>query len=437
MNTIQTLALELGKHFLIHLDMELNKRAEVIDSITFDGKSPRMINSEIRKKLLELLPELETVPDPNFNLFLMWWDKNNFIYPYESFTLESYNIIFYFRILSLLNWTKENIDIFHNQTWEVFQKFDYRRPGFAVTDFLNYENNMREILREILLSLPNIDVKLAWDLIYEQSKTYQAIVNEFFEKILQDALNDSERLLHNILPAKIAIELKEKNTVQPIHIENATVLFTDFKGFTMLSEQMSAKVLIQELDECFSIFDEIIEIYGLEKIKTIGDSYMCAGGIPESNKTHTLDCALASLAMRDAMNSLYAKKISEGKPYWKVRIGFHTGDLTAGVIGKKKFSYDIWGDTVNTASRMESSGIPGEINVSLSVYEQIQNYFEFDSRGLIEAKNKGQIQMFLLRGLKKEFQETKKPPEESKRILKLGNPLFWHRYFQIQEGGIL
>ncbi|MCZ8342606.1 MAG: adenylate/guanylate cyclase domain-containing protein [Leptospira sp.] len=442
MNTNHRLFLEIGIHFLNHLEMELNKDSKVIDAISLDGQTPRQINSEIKKNLIESFPELKSYPSPNFNLFLVWWEKNKFVYPYESFSLESYNIIFYYRLLSLRDWSEESQLIFHNKTLEVFEKFDYKRPGFAVTDFLNYENNMRELLREIVLGMFEIDEKKAWDLIYEQSRTYQAIVNEFFEKILQDALNDSERLLQNILPKKIASELKSKNSVEPIHVPSATVLFTDFKGFTQLSEQMSANQLIAELDECFSIFDAIIDLYGLEKIKTIGDSYMCAGGIPEFNKTHTVDCALAALQMRNEMNYLLEKRNSENKPYWKVRIGFHSGDLTAGVIGQKKFSYDIWGDTVNIASRMESSGIPCEVNVSSSVYEVLDPFFVLEPRGKIEAKNKGKIEMYLLKGLRKRFQNGEEEWNRSstetlqkpKTLTKLGNPDFWNLYEKLKNG---
>lgn len=442
MNTNHRLFLEIGIHFLNHLDMELNKDSKVIDAISLDGKTPREINSEIKKNLIDSFPELTSYPNPNFNLFLVWWEKNKFLYPYESFSLESYNIIFYYRLLSLRDWSDKSKQDFHNKTLEVFEKFDYKRPGFAVTDFLNYENNMRELLREIVLGMFEIDEKKAWELIYEQSRTYQTIVNEFFERILQDALNDSERLLHNILPKKIASELKTKNSVEPIHVPNATVLFTDFKGFTQLSEQMSATQLIAELDECFSIFDSIIDLYGLEKIKTIGDSYMCAGGIPEFSNTHTVDCALASLQMRDSMNLLYDRKTRENKPYWKVRIGFHSGELTAGVIGQKKFSYDIWGDTVNTASRMESSGIPGEVNVSASVFEVLDPFFVLEPRGRIEAKNKGKIEMYILKGLRKRFQNVDQSlnqssndtSQEFKTFSKLGNSDFWNLYEKLKNG---
>ena len=428
----RAVCLEIGKHFLDHLDMELKKDSSVMDVIAFDHKTPREITEKVRADLIALLPELTTARTPDYNLFLGWWEKNEFIYEYQSFALESYNIIFFYRIQCILEWSSESIEKFHTETLEVFEKFDYKRPGFAVSDFLNYENNMRELLREIILSMPQIDHTEAWDLIYSQSKNYQAVVNEFFEKILQNALQDSERLLHNILPVKIATELKEKDRVEPVHIESATVLFTDFKGFTQLSEQMSPTQLIKELDECFSIFDTIIEKYNLEKIKTIGDSYMCAGGVPEQNKTHTIDCALAALEMRDAMNKLYRQKVSSGKPFWQVRIGFHTGDLTAGVIGTKKFSYDIWGDTVNTASRMESSGLPGQVNVSKEVFEKLHLLFQLTPRGAIAAKNKGEIEMYVLEDLKAKYKNNSVDISQ-----KSGNAEFWEIHKKLENGARL
>ncbi|WCL50137.1 adenylate/guanylate cyclase domain-containing protein [Leptospira sp. GIMC2001] len=451
MNTRHRVALDIGRHFLDHLDMELAKSSEVLDGSIFDGKTAREIHTGVRNELLSVLPELEITPKPRFNLFLLWWKKNKFVYAYDQFTLDSYNLIFLQRILCLLDWSESSRKDFHRITLDIFNKFDYKRPGFAVSDFLNYENNMRELLREIIFDIPDIDYKEAWDVIYEQSSEYQAVVNEFFENILHIALEDSERLLHNILPVSIATELKEKNRVDPIQVDSATVIFTDFKGFTQLSEKMSAKELIQELDECFSIFDNIIDKYGLEKIKTIGDSYMCAGGIPQSNHTHVFDCALASLEMRDAMNELYNKKISDGKPFWQVRIGFHTGDLTAGVIGNKKFSYDIWGDTVNTASRMESSGSPGQVNVSSAVYNLLYPLFQLESRGAIAAKNKGDMEMYYLLDLKNKYKGKMKisslsksnnqsyiensKSEISKNEYKLGNEEFWSIYSRISRGG--
>ncbi len=222
-------------------------------------------------------------------------------------------------------------------------------------------------------------------------------------KKLEAEKRRSEQLLLNILPLEVADELKNRGKVEPVNYESVSVLFTDFKGFTQLSEQLTPKELVDELDYCFSYFDEIIEKHNLEKLKTIGDSYMAAGGIPTLNTTHAIDTVLAALEIQAFMQQRQEQKMRSNSPYWEIRIGIHSGPLMAGVIGQKKFAYDVWGDTVNTASRMESSGVPGKINISQSTFELIKNYFECDYRGKLPAKNKGELDMYLVKGIKHHF----------------------------------
>lgn len=213
----------------------------------------------------------------------------------------------------------------------------------------------------------------------------------------------SEKLLLNILPKDVAAELKEKGFAEPVQFDAVSVLFTDFQGFTKIAEFMSPNELIKELDACFVQFDKITERHRLEKLKTIGDSYMCAGGIPKATDTHAIDCVLAAMEIRDFMAQMRDIKKSLGEPYWELRLGIHSGPLIAGVIGERKFAYDVWGDTVNTASRMESSGTTGRINISGSTYELIKEYFSCEYRGKISAKNKGEIDMYYVIGLKAEY----------------------------------
>jgi len=222
-------------------------------------------------------------------------------------------------------------------------------------------------------------------------------------KKLEAEKRRSEQLLLNILPLEVADELKHRGKVEPVNYESVSVLFTDFKGFTQLSEQLTPKELVDELDYCFSYFDEIIEKHNLEKLKTIGDSYMAAGGIPTLNTTHAIDTVLAALEIQAFMQQRQEQKMRNNSPYWEIRIGIHSGPLMAGVIGQKKFAYDVWGDTVNTASRMESSGVAGKINISQSTFELIKNYFECDYRGKLPAKNKGELDMYLVKGIKQHF----------------------------------
>jgi class 3 adenylate cyclase len=221
--------------------------------------------------------------------------------------------------------------------------------------------------------------------------------------IAETERNRSEKLLLNILPTEVAEELKDRGFVKPVLYENVSILFTDFEGFTKIAESMSPEELIKTLDTSFTQFDKIIEKYNLEKLKTIGDSYMCAGGLPIQNKTHPIDTCLAGLELKSLMSQVKELQVSLDLPSWELRIGINCGSVIAGVIGEKKFTYDIWGDSVNTASRLESSGVTGEINISQSVYDLVKTFFICEYRGKIPAKNKGDIDMYFLKRIKSEF----------------------------------
>lgn len=207
----------------------------------------------------------------------------------------------------------------------------------------------------------------------------------------------SDELLLNILPEEVAEELKEKGYTDARQFENVTVLFTDFKGFTVIAQKLTAQKLVEEINESFSAFDKICEKHGMEKIKTIGDSYMAAGGLPTPNKTHAQDAINAALEIRQFIEEGKIRKLAAGQPYFEIRIGIHTGPVIAGIVGVKKFAYDIWGDTVNTASRMESSGEVGQVNISGTTYELVKDKFTCTHRGKITAKGKGEIDMYFVR----------------------------------------
>jgi class 3 adenylate cyclase len=206
----------------------------------------------------------------------------------------------------------------------------------------------------------------------------------------------SEELLLNILPEEVADELKKKGSAEAQQIDEVTVLFTDFKGFTQLAEKLTPKELVAEINECFSAFDYIVEKYNVEKIKTIGDAYMAAGGLPTANKTHAKDVIYAALEIQLFMENFKAKKIAANKLFFEIRIGIHTGPVVAGIVGVKKFAYDIWGDTVNTASRMESSGAVGKVNISGATFDLVKDLFKCEYRGKIKAKGKGEIDMYFV-----------------------------------------
>ncbi len=215
-------------------------------------------------------------------------------------------------------------------------------------------------------------------------------------KIIAREKERSENLLLNILPSETAEELKAKGSATPRYYEKVSVLFTDFKGFTKIAEKLSPQELVEELNTNFLAFDEIIDKHGLEKIKTIGDAYMCAGGIPVENDNNPVDIVNAALEIKAFTEELKKKREAEGKESWDLRIGVHTGPVIAGVVGKNKFAYDIWGDAVNVASRMESSGIPGQVNISGETYELVKDHFVCKHRGKVEAKNKGQVDMYIV-----------------------------------------
>ncbi len=214
---------------------------------------------------------------------------------------------------------------------------------------------------------------------------------------LQQNYSKATQIIENILPKKAFEELSEKGSVQPRYFNKVTILFCDIANFTQISEQTAGeRILIEKLNSFFTAFDTIIEKYRIEKIKTIGDAYMCAGGIPQENDTNPIEIVLAALEMQAQVQALQK---GEAAP-WRVRIGIHTGPVIAGIIGSKKYFYDIWGDSVNTASRMESSGQIGEVNISHDTYLLIQNYFDCHYRGKIMAKNKGLLKMYFVKGIK-------------------------------------
>jgi class 3 adenylate cyclase len=206
----------------------------------------------------------------------------------------------------------------------------------------------------------------------------------------------SDKLLRNILPDEVADELKITGKASAKHYQKVSVLFTDFKGFTARSANMTPEEVIEELNKCFSAFDEIIEKYNLEKIKTIGDAYMCAGGLPVANKTNPIDAIRAGLAMQEYMTAYKNECIAKGEPYFECRLGINTGEVVAGVVGTKKFAYDIWGDTVNTASRAESNGALGKVNITETTYELVKDIFKCEYRGDIEVKGKGKMKMYFV-----------------------------------------
>jgi adenylate cyclase len=282
----------------------------------------------------------------------------------------------------------------------------------------NYEVSQNQIKADYEISQKQIEVNL----LNKQKKTQRIAViasaiallligllaialfrrNKFIEitqKVIEEEKDRSDNLLLNILPEETAKELKDNGKVKAKKYNAVSVLFSDFKGFTSYSKNLSPEALVETINFYFSKFDEIIEKYGLEKIKTIGDAYMCAGGLNYNNEDHSQKMLLAAFEIAAFVEKTKQDETAS-KLNFDIRIGINTGPVVAGVVGTKKFAYDIWGDTVNVASRMESMSEPGRINISENTYKIIKNTWACEYRGEIEAKNRGAMKMYFVNGLK-------------------------------------
>ncbi len=277
-------------------------------------------------------------------------------------------------------------ELYENQG-KLREAFDYFKRYVEIkNEVLNLQNlqqlgqlqmryNMDKKAREAEINrLRHVELKLAFENLQKEKKK-------------------SEELLLNILPEEVAEELKENGHAKARLFENVTVLFTDFVNFTRISERLSPEELVGELHACFSAFDEIINRYGIEKIKTVGDAYLAVSGLPLSNPDHANDMMNAAFEIRDFIQQ---RRIIKGDKTFDLRIGINSGSVVAGIVGTRKFAYDVWGDTVNVAARMEQNGQAGKVNISEATYQLVNPFFNCYYRGEIAAKNKGEMKMYFV-----------------------------------------
>ena len=361
------------------------------DSVIFISDSSRLQHNEFRQNIVlnfrnnNIRFELQPADSTNYQFFLEGFDKG--WNGWESINFKEYTnlpagrYLFKIRYISSGN-TGGEISLislrvlplwYFSRLAIIFYLIGFSLIIWALYDLLNLR------FAHNLYMLEQIINKRTEDLIIEKEKT--------------------EALLANVLPKNTASEIMEKGKATKIKYNFVTVLFSDIQGFTKIAEEMNPEVLIDELDKFFFYFDSVVEKFGIEKIKTIGDAYMCAGGIPEKNRTNPVEVILAALEMKGYMKKLKETSELEGMKYWDIRIGIHTGTVVAGVVGQKKLSYDIWGDTVNTASRMESSGEAGKINISGTTYEFVKEFFTCEFRGKMPVKYKGELEMYFVNGI--------------------------------------
>jgi class 3 adenylate cyclase len=381
----------LATYFLLQLREEMKKTDAVLYE-DYPDTPVRDITHKLAQRVRDEFQIPVDEPLPTDNLFKRWIELNG-KWTYEEFGLFGYSQIYIFRLLDLRDGTPESQKQYFDTMRSRFDNFDYEKQGFTVSFFLNSESNMRELMREVVRrDLPNI-AEVADYLVLRQSAAVQTAMYEYFEGVLKTALSENIRLLNRILPEQVATELRSNGFVEPVYFSDSAVIFTDFEGFSQATENLSPNEVIRLLDTYFSEFDQVIAKYGLEKIKTIGDSYMAVAGVPDLHDDPVRAACDSALEILDT-----SKRISEtlAPLGWNIRIGIHSGPLIAGVIGQQKFAYDVWGATVNFASRMETAGASGRINVSTDVYDEVKHHYTWEPRGPQPVKNLGLAEMYFL-----------------------------------------
>ncbi len=406
MNLRRELSREFAVYFIFHLREELKKPSEVTDYITLEGESFRSQTENMISDLKKVIPNLQE-RRPVLNFFKQWWNRQrlnvNSSLVYEQSTFKAYNQMFFFRIMDIRfhenSLRKKFTENMKNQTRMI------REKGRLVTFDMLFQGEMVLYpILEIMLKRSRLPFREGKKILYEQSSFIQRSAYEVIDSELRDSLSRTDSILKAILPEKVAEELKRKKKVQPKLYDSITIMFCDLAGFTEISSRLAPEDLLRELNECFGHFDKITSMLSLEKIKTIGDSYMAAAGLDESAKVlHSVNSILAASRIHEFLRKYVKSQNRKGLPAWKVRIGIHTGPAVAGILGENRFNYDIWGDSVNVAQRMEAYGEAGKINVSRETMESSSAFFVFEEGRNINVKGKGMLEMFFVKSIKPEL----------------------------------
>lgn len=402
----ENLAFEMARFFVRHLREELTKPARVVDYITLEGIPFRALTENMLADLMREFPGLAAAEPARLNFFENYWNSRgdaamgavDHAAPYSEATFKSINRMFYIQIQDVLrpdgrlqrewfDYWKASIEIFEKRG----RKMDFRSLFASNTIF---HTALEDALKST--DLPFDDVR---KILFDQFTIINRVSHEVLDGVLQKSLARTEEILNAIFPDHIVAELRQDGGAVPRQIEQSAVMFCDLAGFTTLSATLAPGDLLAELDDIFSHLDRIVGRHRMEKIKTIGDCYMCATALPFLGEYEAVDAVMCALRIQKFMRAHRARAKRANRPEWHLRIGIHTGPVVSGVIGQKRFHYDIWGDTVNLAQRMESNGEVDRVNVSGRTVERLHNWFLVENRGHVNVKGIGPMEMFFVNGI--------------------------------------
>lgn len=444
-------AFKFGAFDFITKPIDINELKSRINKALSIGQTLQRIRAKISRYEEErrLLEERATITENAPNSFIIIDAKGNFEWANDGFerlheiSFEEFKKQFgknIYEIKTFKDFTREARRCFQTKTAssvETRQNLPNGKKWFQ-TFFTPQMDANGEIFKLIAVESDITPIMVKEEELFKQNRRMLAITErleqanallenqkeeiEEQKRLIEDEQEKSERLLLNILPFEVARQLKVKGKAGTRYYRHVTVVFTDFKDFSKNTKELEPKDLVAILDEYFAKFDEITGKHYLEKIKTIGDAYMCAGGLPLRNKSNPVDAVLAGLEIMDYMGRL-KNSGKNGIPCWDLRIGIHTGPVVAGVVGRKKFAYDIWSETVNAAARIEGLGEINRVNISETTYEYVQDYFDCTHRGKIEAKNVGEINMYYVDRIKREYSADEKGISPNEEFIRLVNKL--------------